>query len=74
MLSLSSQLPLSILCCIVYIVPVLYFLKWDYKAIFRMPSRRDILLAVALFIGYLIYSISMAAVLEQFGIVSSGDC
>ena len=37
-----------------------------------MPSRRDILLAVALFIGYMIYSIAMSAVLEQFGIVSSG--
>ena len=72
LLSMSESLHMTILCCIVFIVPVLYFLKWDYKAIFRMPSRRDILLAVALFIGYMIYSIAMSAVLEQFGIVSSG--
>lgn len=72
LLSMSESLHKTILCCIVFIVPILYFLKWDYKAIFRMPSHRDILLAVALFIGYMIYSISMGAILEQFGIVSSG--
>jgi len=72
LLSMSESLHMTILCCIVFIVPVLYFLKWDYKAIFRMPFRRDILLAVALFIGYMIYSIAVSAVLEQFGIVSSG--
>ena len=58
--------------CIVLIVPVLYFLKWDYKAIFRKPSRRDLLLVVALFAGYMIYSLAIGMVLEQIGIVSSG--
>lgn len=55
-----------------YIVPVLYFLKWDYKAIFRTPARRDILLAVGLFIGYFVYAMVMEAILKQFGIVSNG--
>lgn len=72
LLSLSSNIIMAILCCIVYIVPVLYFLKWDYNAIFRKPSRREILLAVALFIGYFIYAFVMEAILKQFGIVSSG--
>ena len=54
-LSVSNKIYFSILGCIVLIVPVLYFLKWDYKAIFRMPSRRDIVLIVALFAGYMIY-------------------
>lgn len=71
-LSISTKIHFSILGCIVLIVPVLYFLKWDYKAIFRMPSRRDIVLIVALFAGYMIYSIAMDAILSQFGIVSSG--
>ena len=71
-LSISTKIHFSILGCIVLIVPVLYFLKWDYKAIFRMPSRRDIVLIVALFAGYMIYSLAMDPILAQFGIVSGG--
>ena len=51
---------------------VLYFLKWDYKEIFRKPSRRDIGLAVALFAGYIIYAVVVGKILEMFGIVSPG--
>ena len=71
-LTLTERVHVAILCCIVFIVPVLYFLKWDYKAIFRMPSRKDIALAIALFIGYIIYALVMSTILGQFGIVSSG--
>lgn len=71
-LSLSDKLHFAILTCIVFIVPVLYFLKWDYKAIFRKLSRRDIALAVALFVGYFVYAMVMGMLLEQMGIVSSG--
>lgn len=71
-LVMSNKVEISILSCIVFIIPVLYFLKWDYKAIFQKPSLRDIGLAVALFIGYIIYSIILSTTLEPFGIVSSG--
>ena len=71
-LAVSDKLHFALMGCIVLIVPVLYFLKWDYKAIFRMPSRRDLLLVVALFAGYMIYALVIGAILEQFGIVSSG--
>ena len=71
-LSISEKIHFSILGCIVLIVPVLYFLKWDYKAIFRMLSRRDIALVVALFVGYMIYAFAMSTILDQFGIFSSG--
>lgn len=71
-LTISEKLSAAILCCILFIVPVLYFLNWDYKAIFRKPSRRDILLAVALFVGYMTYAIIMSTILEQVGIVSGG--
>lgn len=37
-----------------------------------MPSRKDIALAVALFIGYILYSMLMEMILKQFGIVSPG--
>ena len=52
-LSISDKVYFAILGCIVFIVPVLYFLKWDYKAILRIPSSRDLLLVVALFVGYI---------------------
>ena len=70
--TISSRLPFAVLSCIVLIVPVLYFLKWDYKAIFQKPKPRDIALAVGLFVGYIIYSALMSMLLENFGIISSG--
>ena len=72
-LSMSNKLSFAILDCIVFIVPVLYFLKWDYKAIFRKLSRRDIALAVALFLGYFVYALLMSTLLGHFGIVRGGN-
>lgn len=46
---MSPHLHIAILSCIVLIVPVLHFLKWDYKAIFQKPKPKDVALAVALF-------------------------
>ena len=71
-LTLTQKIHVAILCCIFFIVPILYFLKWDYKAIFRMPSLRDFALAIALFVGYMIYALVVSTILGQFGIVSSG--
>ena len=71
-LAVSDKIYFSLIGCLVLIVPVLYFLKWDYKAIFKMPSRRDILLAVALFAGYMIYAVVMGEILGLVGIVSPG--
>ena len=71
-LSVSSNILISVLSCLVLIVPVLYFLKWDYKAIFQIPKAKDVALAVALFVGYIAYSLIISIVLENFGIVSEG--
>lgn len=68
----GSELIDGILFVAIVLIPLLYYLKWDYKAIFQKPSLRDIGLAVALFIGYIIYSIILSTALEPFGIVSSG--
>ena len=67
-LMISSHIPILILGCVVLIVPVLYFLKWDYKAIFQKPSKEDVYLAIALFVGYMIYGICLDLLLKNFGI------
>lgn len=68
-LSASSKLIILIFGCAVIIVPVLYFLKWDYRAIFKKLSVKDVALAIALFVGYIVYAIAMDFVLGHFGIV-----
>lgn len=52
------------------IIPILYFLKWDYKAIFQKPSAKDIGLAVGLFVGYIIYAFVVGSLLEMLSIPS----
>ena len=71
-LSMSSKIPITILSCIVLIVPVLYFLKWDYTAIFQKPKLKDVALAVGLFVGYIAYATVMGILLEQIGITGGG--
>lgn len=44
-------------------------LKWDYKAIFQKPKPKDVALAVALFLGYIVYALAMSTLLEHFGIM-----
>lgn len=68
-LMMSPHLHIAILSCIVLIVPVLYFLKWDCKAIFQKPKPKDVALAVALFLGYIVYALAMSTLLEHFGIM-----
>ena len=59
----GSQIWQGIISCIVLIVPVLYFLKWDYKAIFQKPALKDVALAVGLFIAYILYAYVMTIIL-----------
>ena len=68
MLTVSEKIPIALLSCIVLIVPVLYFLKWDYTAIFQKPKLKDVGLAVALFGGYILYAFVVTTLLEQVGI------
>lgn len=71
MLSGSSKIGLCIFSCVILIVPVVYYLQGDYHAIFQKPSLKEIGLAVALFVGYMIYADAMNALLEFFGVVSN---
>ncbi|PWB88234.1 CPBP family glutamic-type intramembrane protease [Methanobrevibacter thaueri] len=70
-LSASDSIVIIFLSCVVIILPVLYFLKWDYKAIFQKPSLRDVALALALCVGYLAYALIMVTLLENVGIAGA---
>ena len=61
----------SILFCFIVLVPLLYYLKWDFKALFQKPKAKEIGLAVALFAGYLIYSFAMGSVLDYFSLTGT---
>ena len=65
---MGSSIFKALLSMLVLLIPLLYFLKWDDKAIFQKPKAKDVALAVALFVGYIIYALLMGVVLENFGL------
>lgn len=69
--SMSDELVSSILFCFIMLIPLLYFSKWDYKLLFKKPTRNEILLAALMFIGYMTYAILMGAALEYIGVPSA---
>lgn len=73
LLSISEKLHITILACVVLIVPVLYFLKWDYKAIFQKPKIKEVALAVGLFAGYIVYALLMSIALDNLFGLTGGD-
>ena len=69
----GSQIQDGIIACIVLIIPVLYYLDWNYEAIFQKPTLKDVVLAIGLFIVYILYAYVMTAVLSNFGIVGNSE-
>ena len=61
----------SILFCFIVLIPLLYYLKWDYKALFQKPKAKEVGLAVALFIGYIIYSLVVGSALDYFSLTGT---
>ena len=57
----------ALLTMLIPLIALLYFLKWDYHAIFQKPEAKDVVLAVLLFIGYIVYANIMASFLNQLG-------
>ena len=55
----------SFLFAFIMFVPLLYLLKWDFNALFRKPSLKDIALAILVVFAYIIYS-TVAGYLFQF--------
>lgn len=54
----------SIVFCFSMLIPLLYFSKWDYKLFFHKPDKNEIILAVLMFICYVIYSAIATNVLD----------
>jgi hypothetical protein len=73
LLSTSPKVYFCIMGCAVILIPLLYFLKWDYKAIFQKPKAKDVAIAVGLFVGYIVYAIVMGAILEYFDITPTAS-
>ena len=64
----SSDIIGGLAFCLTMLVPLLYFSNWDYGLMFRKPTRNEIILAVLMFIGYMIYSILMGSFLDVLGL------
>ena len=68
----DTSIIMSIMSCLVILVPLLYYLNWDYTLLFDKPKLRDMALAVALFIGYLVYAVIIIEILTALNINSAG--
>ena len=50
------------------LVPLLYFLNWDFNALFRKPSLKDIGLAILMVFVYVFYSTLMGYIFQFMGL------
>ena len=64
----ESEIIASVLFCLIMLVPLLYFSKWDYSLMFRKPTKNEIILAILMFAGYMIYALCLGAVLDMVGL------
>ena len=64
----NSDIMGSLVFCLLLLIPLLYLSNWDYGLIFYRPTRDEIILAVLMFIGYMIYSIIVGSILEGYGL------
>lgn len=61
----------GLLFCLIILIPFLYYLKWDIRAIFQKPKAKEVGLAVLLFIGYLVYAFVIGSVLDFFSLTGT---
>ena len=71
LISNFSELAGGVVFCFGLLIPLLYFSNWDYRLLFHKPTKNEIILAVLMFIGYMVYSIAMQYVLQTVGITSN---
>ena len=67
----EDEMASGVLFCLIMLLPLLYYLDWDYKTIFQKPESREVGLAVLLFVGYIAYSIIIGSVLDLFSLTGS---
>lgn len=63
---IASEFIGSLLFLSTMLIPLLYFSNWDYSLMFHKPTKNEIILAVGLFIGYLIYAVAIDTILGSF--------
>lgn len=64
----GMELISSIIFCLIMLLPLLYFSNWDYSLMFRKPTKNELILAVLLFLGYMIYMLVVGNVLDTFAL------
>ena len=73
LIGIFSEFIGSIVFCALLLIPLLYFSNWDVSLIFHKPSRDEIILAVLMFIGYIVYAIVVGSVLDSFALSGVSD-
>ena len=63
----------GIVFCSLMLIPLLYFSNWNYKLIFHKLTRKEIYLAILLFMGYIIYAMIISSFLELSGVHLPSD-
>ena len=61
----------GLLFFLIIFIPLLYYLKWDIKAIFQKPTAREVGLALLLFAAYIVYAVAMDSLLYSFSMSGS---
>ena len=72
LIGLVSELFGSIAFCLTMLIPLLYYSKWDYTLFFHKPDKNEIILAVVMFISYIVYAIVMANILDFLHLSGTG--
>ncbi|MBE6493686.1 MAG: hypothetical protein E7Z84_03640 [Methanosphaera stadtmanae] len=67
----SSQTLGAIIGLVIILLGLFYTLDWDYEKIFQKPGRKDVLLAIELFVCYIIYAIIMSSLLDFLSLSST---
>ena len=71
--NISNDLIGSIFFLLILLVPTLYFSNLDYKLIFQKPTKNEIMLAVLMFIAYIIYSTIFSSIVPANTIPAVGN-
>lgn len=68
---IPNELVSSIIFPLIMFIPLIYFLRGNIKLLFAKVSSNDFALVIALFIGYMIYSVVMGEVLAYIGLAGN---
>lgn len=70
---ISNEILGSLVFLLVLLIPTLYFSNWDYSLIFQKPTKNELILAVLMFLAYVIYSAIFTNLLTAGGLAAIGN-